>query len=134
MSAILNLSQIKRDADDVVELPTLLEKAQRIVDRFYPGHKIVIVGPQMEAQVDNQERPALKFGSSDFLSLSGVRQIQAILTESPMAVGDLVAELARRGSEISKPTVQSTLSRKKDLFKNEGGKWSAVDVFSTQPQ
>lgn len=130
MTTLIDISRIKRDADDIAGLPSLLEKAQAVVDRVYPGHKIVIVCPQEQA-AEVQPRQAIA-ATVDFLSQNGVRQMQVLLRERAMTVSELCSELTRRGSNLSKPTVQSTLSRKKDLFKNDGsGKWSAVDVFST---
>lgn len=122
---LLNLEQIKRDGQDRIEFVDAMETLQGVVDRLYPGHKVVVISPDEIAP--GQSTKTSESGGVDFRSLTGVQQMEAVLNEKPMTARELFAEIQRRGAVIPMSTVQSTLSRKKTIFRNRAnGIWSAI--------
>ena len=119
----LNLQEIKRDGLERVEFASKMEELQPIVVRLFPGHKLAVIS--IDEAEDEQPVVPSKNSDDDFRSLTGVQQMVVVLNEKPMTARDLFAEIQHRGAAIPMSTVQSTLSRKKSVFHNNGdGTWS----------
>src|SRR6266516_737034 len=92
------------DVDRVASVIEKFKQLQPLVEAVYPGYTLQIASKETGG-VRTREFPIKAHDeiSSDFQSLSGVKQIQQIMDEAgqPISKKALWMELQRRGSDIT---------------------------------
>jgi hypothetical protein len=127
----LDLDQVARDGQDRIEFSDTMRKLQAVVDRLYPGYKVVVMSPEPPPGDSDPPEPERvpEVNTVDFGSLSGARQMEVLLRMKPMNIQQLFEAMGARGATISRNTMQSTLSRKVDTFRNGlDGRWRVRDT------
>ena len=102
----LNVDEIKREASGRLEVAKKTEDLQRLVDRIYPGYRVVL-------SQEDRNRQSAHAPRADLSDLSGLEQIEIVLRENngPMQLQRLLRSLRQRGSGMSSATVMSMLSK-----------------------
>lgn len=110
----LNINEIKQDATDRLSLARKTEELQSLVDRMYPGYKVVL--SKNGATPEITARPRTR---DWFAQMTQMEQITEVLKAGPLELSKLFATLQERGSKVSKQSLMSLLSagKKNDKFR-----------------
>lgn len=108
----LNINEIKQDATDRLSLARKTEELQALVDRMYPGYKVVL--SQNGSATAITARPRTNPG---FPQMTQMQQIAEVLRDGPLELSKLFATLQLRGSKVSKQSLMSLLSAGKKTGK-----------------
>jgi hypothetical protein len=126
--ADLNIEEIERDAADRQSLASKTKELQSIVNRLYPGYKVILSKNGAEIHARTRTR-------DPFARMTQVEQIREVLKDGPMALQSLFTTLHNRGSRVSLQSLMSLLSagRKADKFRKAGrGIWGLPQHIGTE--
>lgn len=126
----LNIDEIKQDATDRLSLARKTEELQVLVDRMYPGYKVVLSQNGTTPVITARTRTRDWFGK-----MTQTEQIKEVLKDGPLELSKLFATLQERGSRVSKQSLMSLLSagkREKKLRKVARGIWALPKDVGTQ--
>ena len=122
--AELNINEIRQDATDRLSLARKTEELQSLVDRMYPGYKVVL----SENGATKEGPDEFRTRSRDwFAKMTQVEQITEVLKAGPIELSKLFQTLQARGSKVSKPSLMSLLSagkKAKKFHKVARGIWA----------
>lgn len=129
--AELNINEIKQDATDRLSLARKTEELQVLVDRMYPGYKVVLskngaAAPEITARTQTRDW---------FGKMTQMEQITDVLKAGPLELSKLFATLQERGSKVSKQSLMSLLSagKKSGKFRKVArGIWALPKHVGTQ--
>jgi hypothetical protein len=104
------------DVDRVAAVIEKFKQLRPLVESVYPGYTLLIASKESDLINDLFPSPHPTIGDGgggSFQSLSGVKQIEQIMEEAgqPISKKALWKELQHRGSDITKETLTSYLSR-----------------------
>jgi hypothetical protein len=130
--AELNINEIKQDATDRLSLARKTEELQVLVDRMYPGFKVVL---SKNGTAAPGEAPIRTRSRDWFTKMTQTEQIKEVLKDGPTELSKLFSILQERGSKVSKQSLMSLLSagkRDKKLRKVARGIWALPEHVGTQ--
>src|SRR5947207_7204733 len=101
------------DVDRVASVVEKFKQLRPLVEAVYPGYTLQIASNETGLLFDSLHPTMANSSADGFQSLSGVKQIEQIMSEpgKPISKKALWAELQRHGSDITKETLTSYLSR-----------------------
>ena len=101
------------DVDRVAAVIEKFKQLQPLVEAVYPGYTLQIASKETGLLFTTTEPITAFTTTGTFQSLSGVKQIEQIMEEAgqPISKKALWTQLQRRGSDITKETLTSYLSR-----------------------
>lgn len=124
--AALDISSIKKDAEARLEIADKAMELTRLVERVYPGARVVIDYPDATPTQEPGFRPAVNFAD-----LSVMDKVVTVLRDhgAPMTLVEIYDQTKARGATVSKDTIISYLSRTKTRFEKRGdGMWALIET------